>query len=336
VLLVALAVGSAAAQADHFQIEDVTSPMSLALGALKPKTIAFSDRPPVEAVDGHAGLVRFEDWARIHPLQKRLLSLYESYAEPTINVTKHGVTMQHHKKLHLYLAQARFLLDKSAEIIDLSRYTTLAFIESIDPTIKHELIAPADVMPLKDIHSAHNQHPERRWCAGAQVICMKSRYQMEGKFPTAIRLIKKIDEASKVADFFEFQSELRMLRPPDLDHATFAELTAVKAPIAGVLEQSIFHVNQAMQFGKLLAVLQTHPGDANKTVASVFLLLAIETDVLELKKEYERYPVFKNLVPAQVLLGKSSFNTGTSLSAGLPLFTRNRLKAIADILGEAR
>jgi hypothetical protein len=159
---------------------------------------------------------------------------------------------------------------------------------------------------------------------------------MEGKFPTAIRLIKKIDEASKVADFFEFQSELRMLRPPDLDHATFAELTAVKAPIAGVLEQSIFHVNQAMQFGKLLAVLQTHPGDANKTVASVFLLLAIETDVLELKKEYERYPVFKNLVPAQVLLGKSSFNTGTSLSAGLPLFTRNRLKAIADILGEAR
>jgi hypothetical protein len=36
-----------------------------------------------------------------------------------------------------------------------------------------------------------------------------------------------------------------------------------------------------------------------------------------------------------VLLGKSSFNTGTSLSAGLPLYTRNRLKAIADVLSQA-
>jgi hypothetical protein len=64
-------------------------------------------------------------------------------------------------------------------------------------------------------------------------------------------------------------------------------------------------------------------------------VLAIETDVLELKKKYETYPVLRNLVPAQVLLGKSSFNTGTSLSAGLPLYTRNRLKAIADVLSQA-
>jgi hypothetical protein len=37
-------------------------------------------------------------------------------------------------------------------------------------------------------------------------------------------------------------------------------------------------------------------------------------------------------VPAQVLAGKSSFNAGSSLSAGLPAFSRNRLKAIAEML----
>jgi len=31
-------------------------------------------------------------------------------------------------------------------------------------------------------------------------------------------------------------------------------------------------------------------------------------------------------------MGNSSFNVGTSLSAGLPEYTRNRIKAIAEIL----
>jgi hypothetical protein len=43
-------------------------------------------------------------------------------------------------------------------------------------------------------------------------------------------------------------------------------------------------------------------------------------------------PVLRNLVPAQVLVGKSSFNTGNSISAGLPDYTRNRIKAVAEFL----
>ena len=102
--------------------------------------------------------------------------------------------------------------------------------------------------------------------------------------------------------------------------------------MTGALEQSIFHVNQMMQFGKFLALLQPHPGDPNRTVVTTFMALAIETDVLEKKKEYESVPVLRNLVPAQVLVGKSSFNTGNSISAGLPDYARNRIKAIAAIL----
>ena len=41
------------------------------------------------------------------------------------------------------------------------------------------------------------------------------------------------------------------------------------------------------------------------------------------------------LVPQQVLLGNSSFNTGNSISSGLPNYVRNRIKAIAAILDKA-
>ena len=43
------------------------------------------------------------------------------------------------------------------------------------------------------------------------------------------------------------------------------------------------------------------------------------------------YLSLRNLVPSQVLLGNSSFNTGSSISAGLPSYVRHRIKAIAGI-----
>jgi hypothetical protein len=42
--------------------------------------------------------------------------------------------------------------------------------------------------------------------------------------------------------------------------------------------------------------------------------------------------VLRNLIPAQVLSGNSTFNTGNSISSGLPNYTRNSLRAIADLL----
>jgi hypothetical protein len=87
-----------------------------------------------------------------------------------------------------------------------------------------------------------------------------------------------------------------------------------------------------MQFGKLLAVFQRHPTDANQTVVTVFLALAVESNLLGKKKEFGKIPVLRNLVPAQVLAGKSSFNTGKSISAGLPVYARNQIKAIAALI----
>jgi hypothetical protein len=125
---------------------------------------------------------------------------------------------------------------------------------------------------------------------------------------------------------------LRVLAPTEVDEASLKKLTGLDTPITGVLEQSIFYVNQIMQFGKFIAIVQRHPTDAAQTIVTAFAALAVESEILEKKKEYERVPVLRNLVPAQVLSGNSSFNTGNSISAGLPSYARNRIKAIAQIL----
>ena len=114
------------------------------------------------------------------------------------------------------------------------------------------------------------------------------------------------------------------------------ELTGLDAPVAGVLVQNIFYVNQIMKFGKFLAVFQNHPTDSDKTVVTAYMVLAVDAGVLDKKKEYEKVPVLRNLVPAQVLMGESSFNSGDSISAGLPKYARNEIATIAGLLARAQ
>ena len=151
--------------------------------------------------------------------------------------------------------------------------------------------------------------------------------------PIGIQIANKLREGSKkIPDFLEFESELTLRPPAEVAEMGLAALTGLDTPLAGALEQNIFYVNQVMQFGKLLAVFQGHPSDAKQTIVTVFVALAVESNVLAKKKEFVKVPVLRNLVPAQVLGGKSSFNSGSSISAGLPVYARNQVKAIAAIL----
>jgi hypothetical protein len=165
------------------------------------------------------------------------------------------------------------------------------------------------------------------------VICLRSSYRLEGRLPLGIQLANKLREGSRrISDTLEFDSELTVLSAAEVTELGLAKLTRLDTPSIGALEQSIFYVNQAMQFGKLLAVFQAHPDDPGRTVVSVFTALAIESNLLGKQKQFANVPVMRNLVPAQVLLGKSSFNSGKSLSGGLPVYARNQIRAIAAIL----
>jgi len=331
-ILVAAVCTPAHSWAQEFQMQEVPALPPLVAGALAPRTILFTDHRKDELVDPATGLIRFSDWDRSRPQQKQLLSLFPSFEEPIVGGAE-GAAKPRKRRFHIYVAEARFALAKPAASIDLSKMITLAMLEQLDPSIKHRLISAADVIPNKDPKSP-NRNPKRQWCeGGASLICIQSKYQLEGRLPTAINLVNKIRENhKKIADFMEFQSELRLVPPSEIDQVALAKATGVDTPVAGVIEQNIFHVNQVMQFGKFLAVLQPDPADARKSVATAFIALAVDSDLFEKKKELENVPILRNLVPAQVLAGNSSFNTGNSISAGLPKYSRNRVKAVAALL----
>jgi hypothetical protein len=321
------------AAAQDFRMQEVAALGPLVAGALAPRTILFTDHRNDELSDPATGLIRFSDWERSRPQQKQLLSLFPSYEEPNATGTENGGKTGK-RRLHVYVAEARFRIDKPVGAIDLAHMITLPVIEQLDPSIKHRLISPADAIPNEDPMSP-NRNPDRQWCeGGASVICIQSRYQLEGRLPLGISLVNKIRESGKkkIADFMEFQSELRLLPQGDIDQTGLAKATGIDAPVAGAIEQNIFYVNQVMQFGKFLAVLQPNPTDAKTAIGTAFIVLAVDSEMFEKKKEFENVPVLRNLVPAQVLAGNSSFNTGNSISAGLPKYSRNRIRSVAAFL----
>ena len=222
VIVLAALIGSVSAvSAQQFHIESVASARNVNVAQLKPATIVFSDKPAGDAPDANLDLVRFEDWTTKRPVEKRFLALFPSYAEPTIGKVENGKPEDSAKlevqKLYIYVAQARFVLDRAPGAIDLSRYVSLDFLSRIDPAIKHKLMTAADVAPFTDEAGAGNQNPDRKWCTGRQtLICIQSSYALEGKIPLGITLVNKLREsAKKISDHIDFQSEFSQLAPAD-------------------------------------------------------------------------------------------------------------------------
>src|SRR5258708_6772197 len=325
---------AADSKAQEFRVEEVAALASLPVGQLKPKTIAFADRPPENLIDPGTGFMRYEDWAKARPLEQQFLGLYPGYREPSADLIVDGTKKRVTLKLHMYVAAGRFVLSRQPSSLDLARLIALPFVEQIDPAIKHPPIRAGEGTSAQDPKVIFNQNATRRWCEGRPtLLCVRSHYQLEGKFPLGIQLANKIrDSAKPISPFLDFESEFTVQSPAEVEQSGLTKLTGLGTPAVGAIEQSIFYVNQVMQFGKLLAVFQQTPDDPGKTVATVFMALAIETSVLDKRKEFAMVPVLRNLVPAAVLAGKSSFNTGTSLSAGLPVYARSSVKAIAALL----
>jgi hypothetical protein len=334
IVLFAVLGSASAACAQEFTIQDVADARRTDVAQIKPGTIVVTDHTGAAAPDSETALVHFDEWADKHPTEKKFLALFPGYSEPTVPKLANGTSSQVFEKLYMYVADARFVLDRAPGAIDLSRYVTLAFLQKIDPAITHQVLAPSDIGPFNDEAGTGNVNPDRPWCSGrATSVCIQSSYKFEGKIPMGVLLVNKLREGSKkVADHIDFQSELSALGPADVDQAALQELTTLNTPVSGVLEQNLFYVNQILKFGKFFAVFQADPNDDKKTVVTAFMSLAIKASVLDEKRGYENMPVLRNLVPAQVLMGQSSFNSGNSISAGLPIYARNEIKTIAGIL----
>jgi hypothetical protein len=330
--MVAFAAPVHGQDAKGFVVEDVASVAALPPTQPAAGKIAFSDFSQDRLADPISGLMRFSDWAQAKPVQKQFLGLYPAYDEASVTVA--GKSRK--KRMHVYVAEARFRVDRAADSIDPSRYVAVSFLEKLDPSIRHRQIPADEAHPNKSPQpAAANVDPGRRWCSAQGAICIKSAYKLEGKLPVGVQLVNKLKEGGrKISDTIEFESELRAVPQAEIDAAGLAKLTGVAAPVTGVVEQNIFWVNEVMAFGKLLLVIQPHPAETGKTLVSAFMALGVESDLIEKKKEYGQVPVLRNLIPAQLLAGKSSFNTGNSISAGLPKYARNQIRAVAGLIGK--
>jgi hypothetical protein len=199
ILLLGFLSLASATGAQEFHIDDVDAARKADAANLKPGTIEFSDHTSAGAINSETALVRFHEWADEHPTEKKYLALFPSYTEPTVGKTVNGSTAQVVEKLYMYVAQARFLLDKTPGAIELSGYVTLPFLEKIDPAIKHRQISASDVGPFNDEAGTGNDNPDRKWCTDrATSICIQSVYKLEGKIPIGIMLVNKLRDTKKV------------------------------------------------------------------------------------------------------------------------------------------
>src|ERR1700692_427696 len=232
---------AAAAGAQDFIIGDVSAVRQADVTQLKTGTIAFSDHTSEGSINSETALITFDDWANKHPAEKKFLALFPAYTEATVDQPGSGHAAKITEKLYIYVAQARFLLDRAPGAVDLTHNVTVPFLEKVDPAIKHKAIAAADIVSFKDDPGAGNDNPDRKWCTGrAASICIASTYQLEGKIPMGIMLVNKLrDSVKKVVDHIDFQSELSALAPADIDQAGLQELTKLDPPILGALEQNI-------------------------------------------------------------------------------------------------
>src|SRR5262249_35516152 len=179
-------------------LHDALPICAVGVAQLKPAVIAFTDHRKDDLADHATGLIRFEDWARVRPVQKQLLSLYPAYVEPIVDVTHDGVTKPTIEKLQMYVAEARFLVNKPPAVVDLARYASLPFLQGIDPAITHKQITAADLLPPKEINQTAYRHPDRPWCEPRpNLVCIQSHYQLEGKLPVGIRLVNKLTDSEK-------------------------------------------------------------------------------------------------------------------------------------------
>ncbi len=83
------------------------------------------------------------------------------------------------ERLYMYVAEARFLLPRAPASIDLKRYLNIAFLEKMDPSIKHTLITAGDVQPLRAARDIVNRNPES---------CLVSGGRRSALYPVALSI----------------------------------------------------------------------------------------------------------------------------------------------------
>src|SRR5262249_1670122 len=148
-LVIAACAAIPAQAADDFKIEPVVSLASVPVSQLKPRVIVFAETRLGDKADSPAEMLPVHQRMRDRPgPRRRFRGMLAVFGEPLV---KGGGV----EKLQVYVAEARFKIAKPAQAFDLKRYASIAFLESLDPAVKHQPITVSDIQINKDVLSAN-------------------------------------------------------------------------------------------------------------------------------------------------------------------------------------
>ena len=220
-VVLALLVGlPAAAYADDYRIEEAASPQNWDVAQIKPGTIVFSDLGANAKADakaiGNATLTPFVEWGKARPLQKRFLSLFPAYEEPTVPGSEARQEPGYPEALHVcgastFRARPWSHGDRSDPLRD-------ARVPAAHRSGHRDKPSRPPLPPLKDHQGAGNENPVRHWCSGRPtLVCIQSSYALKGRIPLGILLVNKLRGGpEKISEHINFYSELSELPSADM------------------------------------------------------------------------------------------------------------------------
>jgi hypothetical protein len=293
-------------------------------------------------------ILPFTEWQLQSPQESQALNLYPGFVEPTVTEIKNGISKKIVEKMMMYVVRAKLILNKAPGQIKLDNLRQIDSIRKFDPEIQQSPIQPSQIMANvigkgqitnfdwckdKPIQRAKRETdlgyimPKTRgWCTdSAHSLCVESCYEFTPGYQAGVALANLArDESKRIDNGIGFQSEIRtfLTEPEAALPVALSTLTKVNTPVRGGLEQSSFYFNQLFQYAKVLAVIQDDPADPSKSVATAYFVLGIKKRTWDVSSEV-----------GQILQGKSPMlNSGSGLTAGIPLFTQNMMKSITNIL----
>lgn len=296
----------------------------------------------------------FANWVKSAPAEYDFLSLWDGYKEPTMLVDNKTET----EKLTVFVSSAKAILPARFDVENMAKKE---FIRALDSELTHEAIAPNQIMPLiagakpfnafakcnsagpkivrpsKETNLTQLNRPGKNWCSDpSRSVCLESCFIFSGTlYPTGVTVYNNTlakTELDKKDYGMATQSELRyFVSEAEMGkRQAISNLTGIKTPVRGVLEQNIFFVNQLLQYGKIVAIFQEHPTNSQKMIVTSYFAFTVPTKTW-IKKQ--GVPPVK--VPmGEVMMGEwpGTINTETGLTAGFPIYTRDLAMKMQKLL----
>lgn len=266
--------------------------------------------------------------------EKKALNLFPEFRQTSLSADiAEQVKIQDPNKIVIFLGQSRLVVDRPIKDMKLQSLTELATLQKIhDGLATVDTLNPAEIVTHKRKIFAYRNPPKGEWCSDPSSVCL----QLSLVFSTVESMLLKgmlcLSDTEKCMKLetdstLTAQSELKVETPAEgsEDAAQLRKLTGISTPVKMVVTENLFWFNHALEFAKIVMILQPNPNKSSQTVLSTFVVFAFDDKWWSLSLGDAKLN--------QVILGER-FNGTTGLSQGLPKAIQDLTQTVGKVLAE--